>query len=540
MALPDVLTRLRKSLIVSCQAPDGDPFRDSGSMARFARAAVLGGAAGIRANGAEDIRAIRAVVDVPVLAIEKVLQEDGEILITPSLEAARRLVAAGADMIALDCTLRGQRFGALERLRRIRSELGVPVMADVATIEEARVAEAAGADLVASTMRGYTAETRGMSSFDDGFVGEWARVLRTPLVVEGRVSTPEQAARAIRAGAFAVVVGAAITRPQEMARRFADAIAFGGRSEEYRHFLAIDLGGTNTKYGLVSREGELLAVASSPTPPGGGRQALLDHLKRIVEAAKALARDAGVAASALGVATAGWVDPYTGKVAYATENLPGWTGTDIAGELGPAAGMPVAVENDANALAVAERHYGAGRDADDFVCLTLGTGVGGGCYIGGRLNRGPHFFANGIGHMTLVFDGLPCTCGRLGCLEAYTNSAALLRYGEGRFASAEDLIRAANGGEAQAAEAIRMYSRYLAAGLASAIQLLDSPLIILAGGLAQDNPLLVATLAEELQRQVTASTARRLEVRCSPLGYYGGVYGAAAVAKERLEATTPA
>jgi N-acetylmannosamine-6-phosphate 2-epimerase/N-acetylmannosamine kinase len=535
MGPSEILARLEKSLIVSCQAPEGDPFRDPESMARFARAAVAGGAAGIRANGAEDIAAIRAAVDVPIIGIEKALAADGEILITGSAEAAERLVEAGADLIALDCTARGRRFGALERLRRIR-ERGVAVMADVATLEEALEAEAAGAGLVASTLRGYTAETRHLTAFDAAFVGEWVSRLRVPLVVEGRLSAPEQAAAAIGGGAFAVVVGTAITRPREIARRFAEAVAREARHLEHRHFLGIDLGGTQTKYGVVARGGELLAAASAPTPAGGGREALLEHLKRVAQEALGLARQAGVSPSALGVATAGWVDPNSGKVVYATENLPGWTGTDIAGELEAAIGLPVAVENDANALAVAEKHYGAARDAEDFIAVTLGTGVGGGCYIGGRLNRGPHFFANGIGHMTLVFDGLPCTCGRSGCLEVYANAAALVRYGGGSFASAEELIREAHAGDGRAREAMGAYARYLAAGLASVVQLLDTPLIVLAGGLAQNNPLLIAELNRELPRRVTAAEARRLQVRASPLGYYAGVLGAAAVAIEKLAA----
>ena len=534
MPSSDPLARLRGGLIVSCQAADGDPFRDADSMARFARAAVAGGAVGIRANGAQDVAAIRAAVAVPVIGIEKAREADGEILITPSFEAARRLVAAGADIVALDCTLRGRRYGALERLRQIRAELGVPVMADVATLEEARAAEAAGADLVASTMRGYTPETRNLETFDEEFVGDWAAALGIPLVVEGRISRPAQAARAIAGGAFAVVVGAAITRPELITRRFAEAVARAGEALACRYLLGIDLGGTNTKYGVVTRTGDLVRAAVAPTPAGGGRATLLEHLKRVAVEARQLAETAGAEPSALGIATAGWVDPKTGKVVYATENLPGWTGADIAGELAPVAGLPVYVENDANALAVGEKHFGAARGASDFVSVTLGTGVGGGCYLGGRLNRGPHFFANGIGHMTLVFDGRPCTCGRAGCLEAYTNAAALLGYGAGRFPTAEALIGAAHAGVTAAREALRTYARFLAAGLASVIQLLDPSLIVLGGGLVENNRLLVADLLEELPGRVTAWAARRLELVVSPLGYHGGVLGAAAVALERL------
>jgi glucokinase len=100
----------------------------------------------------------------------------------------------------------------------------------------------------------------------------------------------------------------------------------------------------------------------------------------------------------------------------------------IKKELVEAVHMPVAVENDANALAVAEKAFGRARHAGTFVCITLGTGVGGGCYADGRLQRGAHFFANGLGHIQLDASGPPCTCGQSGCLETYTNAAALMRY----------------------------------------------------------------------------------------------------------------
>jgi putative N-acetylmannosamine-6-phosphate epimerase len=214
-----------KRLIVSCQARAGEPFRDPDSMARFAASAVAGGAAAIRAHGADDIRAIRKVVGVPIIGIWKEMQSDGRILITPSFESAQELAAAGADMIALDVTRRGQRYGALERVRRIRQELEVPVLADIATLDEALAAAEAGADFVLSTMRGYTDETSTVQSFDLPFVQELIRRSPVPVIAEGMIDTPEQAHAALAAGAYAVVVGSAITRPVTIARRFADTIA---------------------------------------------------------------------------------------------------------------------------------------------------------------------------------------------------------------------------------------------------------------------------------------------------------------------------
>ncbi|HEX8985136.1 MAG TPA: putative N-acetylmannosamine-6-phosphate 2-epimerase, partial [Bryobacteraceae bacterium] len=418
--LPAVFRQLEGRLIVSCQAPDGDPFRDSASMARFARAAVAGGAAGIRANGVEDIRAIRQAVPVPIIGIDKRLQDDGKILITPSFESAQAIAGAGAGIIALDCTARGRRYGALERLARIRAELGLPVMADVATLEEAVAAAEAGADVVASTMRGYTAETAHVRCFEPDFVAAVVRAVAVRVLADGKIGTPADAAAAIEAGALAVIVGTAITLPRAIASAFAEGVR-SAHSVGAIWYLGIDLGGTNTKYGVVSSAGELAASAVAPTPVGGGRDVLLAHLKRVAGSAAGLAHEAGVEPSVLGIATAGWVDFKTGHIVYATENLPGWTDTPVADELAASTGLPVAVENDANALAMAEKHFGAGRDLDDFICITLGTGVGGGCYVGGQLSRGAHFFANGLGHITMDVNGPPCTCGRRGCLEVYAN-----------------------------------------------------------------------------------------------------------------------
>jgi len=210
---------------VSCQARAGEPFRDPESMAKFAASAVTGGAAAIRANGADDIRAIRKVVAVPIIGIWKEMQSDGKVLITPSFESAQELVAAGADMIALDVTRRGQQYGALERVRRIRQELEVPVLADIATLDEALAAARAGADFVLSTLRGYTEETSAVRSFDLCFIKELVDSSPVPVIAEGMIDTPEQAHAALAAGAYAVVVGSAITRPVTIARRFAEMIA---------------------------------------------------------------------------------------------------------------------------------------------------------------------------------------------------------------------------------------------------------------------------------------------------------------------------
>lgn len=305
-----------------------------------------------------------------------------------------------------------------------------------------------------------------------------------------------------------------------------------------QHIVGIDLGGTNTKFGVVSEDGELLSSATVPTPARAGRGAILELLKEVACAGLDQARELGVAPACVGVATPGWVDAAAGRVLYAGTNLPGWSGVDIASELGAAAGLPVAVENDANALAVAERRYGLARETDDFVCVTLGTGIGSGCYVRGRLLRGAHSLSNELGHIPIDVDGLPCSCGKRGCLEAYASASALVRYAEeGAFASAREVIAAAGSGDPIARGAVRTYARFLALGCVSVIHLLDPSLVVFAGGLTQNNPALLSDLEEAVVERVLEPGARGLRIEFSRLGYFGGVLGAAAAAAERLEQT---
>ena len=539
MTSGEAVKAIRGKLIVSCQATEGEIFHDPQLIARFAAAAVAGGAAAIRANGPADVRAIRGITSVPIIGIHKVRHHDGIVLITPTFESAKALVEAGANMVALDCTARGQESGAFDRIREIQRRLNVPVLADVAETAEATAAVQAGADFVLSTLRGYTEETNHVQDFDPDFIRDLVRASSVPVIAEGRIASPGQARQAVAAGALAIVVGTAITRPSDIARSFAAAIESEYlRRNKVREAIGIDLGGTQMKYGIVRSDGAVLFKSAVETAAKSGAQALLDSLKRVTQFATMCAQDGGYKPVAIGVATAGWVDARTGRVVYATDNLPGWTGTRIGEELSAVSGLPVAVENDANALAVGEKHFGAARSFTDFVALTLGTGLGGGCCVGGTLNRGSHYIANQIGHVPFESNGLPCTCGMRGCLETYVNAAALVRYAGGSFQSAAEVIAAANAGEKHAVEAIRVLGRHLARGIATLIALLDPQALILGGGLTESNPLLFSVLNEELPQFLRPWETRRLQILPSQLGYHGGVVGAAALAFENTFEST--
>lgn len=213
-------------LIVSCQALPHEPLFGAEVMARMALAAQQGGAAAIRANSPADIRAIRAALSLPIIGLHKVEMPGYEVYITPTLACAQEVAAAGADIIAVDATQRPHpEFDHLaEFIAAIHAATGRPVLADISTYEEGLAAEAAGADLVSTTMSGYTVYSPGLLGPDLELVARLAARLKVPLLAEGRYHTPQQVVQAFTAGATAVVVGGAITRPQEITRRFVAAI----------------------------------------------------------------------------------------------------------------------------------------------------------------------------------------------------------------------------------------------------------------------------------------------------------------------------
>ena len=217
----------RGGLIVSCQARIDNPLHGAPFMAAMARAAEQAGCCAIRANGAADIAAIKGVTGLPVIGIAKLFSDVYPVAITPSFAAARALVEAGADIVAVDATPRprdGEDIAMLIGL--IRDRLRTPVFADVSTLEEGLCAQAAGASFIATTLSGYTDATRMTPSSgpDVALVEALARACRLPIIAEGRYDTPALAREALDRGAHAVVVGTMITNPREIARRFVAAL----------------------------------------------------------------------------------------------------------------------------------------------------------------------------------------------------------------------------------------------------------------------------------------------------------------------------
>jgi N-acylglucosamine-6-phosphate 2-epimerase len=222
-----LLERLRSGLVVSCQAPASDALSGPEIMAAMAKSVVAAGAVGVRIEGVDDIAAVRSAVDVPIVGLVKVGRSG--VYITPTVEDALSVARAGADIVAIDGTDRPRPDGRTlqEVVDAIHKRAGCLVLADVSTLDEARLAEAASADIIATTLAGHvdSSDLDGLPDID--LVGAVVTSCRVPVIAEGRIATPVDARRALDAGAWCVVVGTSITRPAVLTERFVAALDDG-------------------------------------------------------------------------------------------------------------------------------------------------------------------------------------------------------------------------------------------------------------------------------------------------------------------------
>lgn len=226
------MMEIENNLIVSCQALEDEPLHSSFIMSRMALAAYQGGAKGIRANTVEDIKAIKELVDLPVIGIIKQDYDDSDVYITPTYQDVDDLVGVGCDIIAMDATI-SKRTGNLsldEFFKNVRGKYpDVKFMADCSTIDEAVHADELGFDFIGTTLVGYTEQSKGnhIEANDFEIIREILRRVKHPVIAEGNIDTPEKARRVLELGCYSVVVGSIITRPQIITKRFVDGIEGG-------------------------------------------------------------------------------------------------------------------------------------------------------------------------------------------------------------------------------------------------------------------------------------------------------------------------
>ncbi|RIX60123.1 ROK family protein [Paenibacillus nanensis] len=299
-------------------------------------------------------------------------------------------------------------------------------------------------------------------------------------------------------------------------------------------FLGIDIGGTGMKAGLVTPDGSIARELAVRTPVEEGGAGIMREMYKLADA---LLAEAGEPVHAIGVGSAGIIEPVSGRVTYATDNLPGWTGTPLAELLAGHTGLPVRADNDVNAAALGEAWVGAAKGCASFALAAVGTGIGGALVSGGRLVHGHLGRSGEIGHLILKQDGLPCNCGQRGCLEQYASGSALNRVARGIDPGwdSRELLRRTEAGDSRAAQAVDGFARDLAAGLISLYHVCGPEAIVIGGGLIETPE----AWWHRLEQAVAEATPMPVRLEKAALGNKAGIIGAAYLAVSAAHSANP-
>ncbi len=312
-------------------------------------------------------------------------------------------------------------------------------------------------------------------------------------------------------------------------------------------YLGIDLGGSHIGCGVVDAQGTIIAKAEVPTLPERPYEEIIRDMAACAMQALTLSGNAPADIATIGIGIPGIADNLTGMVIFCT-NL-GWTDVPLRDELQKYLNRPVYIENDATVAGFAESVAGVSRNAGSSVFLTLGTGVGGGIVIGGRPWTGAHGVATEIGHITMEIDGIPCTCGKDGCLERYCSATAIIRMArEACLAhpynaisqkvkndldkiTAKIVIDLARDGDDIAVKLFHRYCRYLAIGINTVISFLDPDMVVLGGGVSHAGDFLLDTVRAKIPSLLMFKTMPYAGVELAELGNDAGMIGSAMLAR---------
>ncbi len=309
--------------------------------------------------------------------------------------------------------------------------------------------------------------------------------------------------------------------------------------------IGVDIGGTSVKLGLVDAKGRILARETFGSGKTSGRAALIDGLCECAGRLGAEARRRKLPLAGVGIGAPGPIDVERGRV-YFFPNLPGWKDTPLKKILEKKLRLPVRLDNDANAMALGEFTFGAGKGVSDGIALTLGTGVGGGIVFGGKLFHGPAYSAAEIGHLVINENGPRCGCGNHGCIETYVGNGYFAREVKRRLDAGQKSILKKwlkEGKELspyltwQADEAGDVFARrfweetggHLGTALVGLVNILNPSIIILGGGIAQDKPRFLAAVVRTIREKAFPIAARSVKVVPAKLGTDAGIIGSASL-----------
>lgn len=315
-------------------------------------------------------------------------------------------------------------------------------------------------------------------------------------------------------------------------------------------FLGIDIGGTNTKLALVNKAGRVVARKMIATSAGAGPESLFDRVADVLPSL--LGSDTELAGA--GIGCAGLIDAGSGML-RSSPNLPGWENTAILRRGERCLGVNTCIDNDANAAAYGEYHCGAGRRSRMLVCMTLGTGVGGGIVYAGRVLRGATNFAGEVGHMTIHERGPRCKCGNRGCLEAFVGADAIIRDArrllrrnprsrlnrlpDGSRLTPETIARTASAGDRVAKEVFEHAAEHLGTAIASLVNVLNPDVVALAGGVASGFDLMKKRVREVVAERAFSEAAGVVAIKRAQLGFNAASVGAALLARDASATKSP-
>ncbi|MBI5265860.1 MAG: ROK family protein [candidate division Zixibacteria bacterium] len=309
-------------------------------------------------------------------------------------------------------------------------------------------------------------------------------------------------------------------------------------------YAGIDIGGTNIKFGLVDPKGKVLYREQRPTMADKGADPLMHLVANLSESLLYHAAEEDFEVKWLGVGTPGAVDWKSGKVLGVSPNITGWQGVEIGTILRDRLNMPVLVDNDVNVMALAESRFGAAIGYRSVVCVAVGTGVGGGLILDGRLWRGAGHAAGEIGHMSINATGPKCRCGSNGCLESYCNSSAIITRltaklsngltpvfeevleGSLKNLSIKKLFAAARKNDEIAVSVIQETAEYLSIGIANVVNLLNPEIVVIGGGVADGGAGFVEAVAGEVRKRALNPAAENVRISKATLGNDAGFIGA--------------
>ena len=304
-----------------------------------------------------------------------------------------------------------------------------------------------------------------------------------------------------------------------------------------KYNIGIDLGGTAIKYGLVSTNGQLIFESQLPTQADCGAETVLQNIIKAVSAVQDKCYELRIIPAGIGIGTPGIVDKTNRIVMGGADNIVGWINVNIADKVEETCKLPTFINNDANLMGLGEQAYGAAKDCSDVLFLTVGTGIGGAIIIDGKLFGGYENRGTELGHIPLFFDGIPCSCGSVGCLETYASTSALIQ----QFNDKCNKLNTSFGNEITgklisefyhhnnsiAVECLTNHWAYLGRGIAGLVNIFSPQKVVIGGGISESGDFYLKNLEKEFRKYVMPDCAVNTQLCLAQLGNKAGILGAA-------------